>query len=581
MSVFNSDIGKKKQMKIRLNTLLIFGLLALFGLSSCGEQVRIYPNKRVLKVGDNPAWSSPDLDDSKWGQSGRTETMGIFWVRFEVLLDKRIQLIRNKGVSVISLGSYEAYWDGRLIYENGKVGSNYDEEVPGTFISEFIIPDSLCKEENHHLAFRVSNYHNTNFRGSWNAFQIAEYGEIQKRNLRFTAMMFVLGGGYLIAAIYYLLMFFGQRKDQQKLIFSLMCFFFFGLIFMEFYKFLVPYEYHFHFIRLLIIGLITLAISLIVPFFLHVLFELPYRKYFTLAYSIIIAFILGTNSFIDDQTSQLLSTVMLITSLLLTGFAIYLKKTGGIAIIVALLLIVFINFYSDYSIGQLLFYYDINLFVGFTILILAILYLMAQKNKARELAYESSLLKSARLQNELLKKNIQPHFIMNTLTSIMEWVEISPKKSIDFIEALAGEFEILNKIADLKLIPIQQEIDLVNRHLDVMKFRKEVDYELMTHGIEEDEKIPPAILHTIIENGISHSIPIGGKITFHLSFRKDRNQKTYTLITKAKNRIKSKKKSTGTGLKYIRSRLNESYGDKWKLKSEEDIDGWITTIIIE
>lgn len=555
--------------------------MVILSFSSCSDPVRIYPNTRVLKVGDDPRWSALDWDDTEWDQSGRTDTVGIYWVRFDIYLDKRIHAIKNKGASIISLGSYQAFWDGHLIYENGKVGSNIDDEIPGTFISEFIIPDSLCKEGKHHLAFRVSNFHNTNFRGSWNSFQIAEYGESQKRNLRLTSIMFVLGGGYLIAAIYYLLMFFGQRKDKQKLIFSLMCFLFFGLIFMEFYKFLIPYEYHFHFVRLMIIGLITVSISFIVPYFLYVLFDLPYRRYFVTIYSIVIACILVNNNIIDDQTSQMVSTLMLIVSFIITGIAIYLKRKGSIAIIFAILLIAFINYYTDYSFSHLLFNYDINLFVGFTILVLAILYLMAQKNKARDLAYESSLLKSARLQNELLKKNIQPHFIMNTLTSIMEWVEISPKKSIDFIEALAGEFEILNKIADLKLIPIQQEINLVKRHLDVMKFRKEVEYEWITEGIDESEKIPPAVLHTIIENGISHSIPIDGKIVFHLTFRRDKKQKIYTLKTIAKNRIKSKENPTGTGLKYIQSRLNESYGNRWQLISEEGENGWVTIIIIE
>jgi len=507
--------------------------------------------------------------------------MGIFWVRFDIKFDERIQNIKNKGASVISLGSYEAYWDGHLIHENGKVGRNKEEEIAGTFISEFIVPDSLCGEDNHVLALRVSNYHSEIFRGSWNSLQIQEFGQAQKRNLRLTAIMFVLGGGYLIAAIYYLLMFFGQRKDTQKLLFSMMCFFFFGLIFMEFYKFLVPYEYHFHFIRLLIIGLLTLSISLIVPLFLHVLFELPFRKYFSIAYAILLVYVVGTNNIVEDYAAQLLSTAMLVASIIITAFAMYKRRKGSLMMIISLLIIALINLSSEYRISQFLFDYDINLFVGFTILVLAILYMMAQKNKARDKAYESSLLKSARLQNELLKKNIQPHFIMNTLTSIMEWVEISPKKSIEFIEALAGEFEILNKIADLKLIPINQEIDLVRRHLDVMKFRKEVDYELTTYGIDENEKIPPAIFHTIIENGISHSIPLDGKILFQLSFQKDKSQKKYVLKTIAKNRKKQKEMSTGTGLKYIRSRLNESFGDSWELESVEDEDGWKTTIIIQ
>jgi LytS/YehU family sensor histidine kinase len=204
---------------------------------------------------------------------------------------------------------------------------------------------------------------------------------------------------------------------------------------------------------------------------------------------------------------------------------------------------------------------------------------MAQQRKEEQLAYESSLLLSSRLKIELLKKNIQPHFIMYTLTSIMEWVETSPKKSIEFIEALAGEFEILNEIAEKQLIPIQQEIDLCKQHLAIMTFRKEITYELDQIGIDQSEKIPPAILHTIIENGITHSKPINGKIKFELKFERLNNLRLYEIKTIAENRLQNKK-SGGTGFKYIKSRLTESYGDRWELKSAPTDNGWLTSIII-
>ncbi|MFK8163788.1 MAG: sensor histidine kinase [Lewinella sp.] len=567
-------------MNKRSCQLIFFSLLAGLCLTSCNQETRIYPNTRVLKLGDDLEWSKPGVDESTWDRSGRTAAMGIFWVRFSINLDGRIEGITNKGASVISIGSYEAYWDGHLVHKNGRVGKSKEEEVPGTFISSFYLPDSLCSKGKHGLAFRVSNFHNERFRGSWNTFHLEEFGEMGKSDLRLTAVMFVLGGGYLIAGFYYLLAFMVQRRATQNLIFSVMCLLFFGLILMEFYKFLVPYEYQFHFVRLFVIGLLTTAICFIVPYFIHLLFDLPYRKYFAGIYIGVIAIVLDDNGLVYDRTAQLLSTLMFVVTILFTVYAIYLKRIGSKAILIAVVLILIINYFSAYSIGTMLFDYDINLFVSFTILVLSILYLMAQKNKARDLAYESSLLKSARLQNELLKKNIQPHFIMNTLTSIMEWVEISPKKSIEFIESLAGEFEVLSKIADLQLIPVQQEIELIRHHLEIMKFRKVVDYELHTQNIDHEDLIPPAVLHTVIENGISHSLPIKGKVVFYLSFERQRGFKRYELKTVAKNRPGKQEKRGGTGLKYIASRLKESYGERWSLSSEADEMGWVTSIEI-
>ena len=43
-------------------------------------------------------------------------------------------------------------------------------------------------------------------------------------------------------------------------------------------------------------------------------------------------------------------------------------------------------------------------------------------------------LQTERLRGDLLKKNLRPHFLMNSLTALMEWVETNPEKAVDFIE---------------------------------------------------------------------------------------------------------------------------------------------------
>ena len=536
------------------------------------------PNIRVSKIGDEQIWASPNFDDSNWEDQYITENT-IFWVRFEINFPASIEAIRHKGIQMISLGSYEAYWDGHLVFENGKVGNSIDKEIPGQFLSQFIILDSLCQIGKHVLALRVSNYHHTTFHGSWNIFFVEEYLASNRSSLKLTALMFILGGAFLIAGIYYLFLYFSERKKWTTLIFSILCFCFFTLIILEFLKFYYAYPYHFHYFRLLGIGMVTVLITILLPIFLFLEFNIPRWKYVALGYLVLVTVFILFYGILNDYPLQRLSIIMLLMSIVISGYAIYLKRKGAWVVLSALLTIGLINIFSTYNFKQFLFNYDINLFVSFTILIVSFLYLMAQKRKEEQLAYESTLLLSSRLKVELLKKNIQPHFIMNTLTSIMEWVETSPKKSIQFIEALAKEFEILNEIADLQLIPIQQEIDLCKRHLEIMTFRKEVKYIWNESGIDPTELIPPAILHTIIENGITHSKAIDGQVIFNLKYEALNGIKIYELKTIAENRT-STKKSGGTGFKYIESRLTESYGNRWELKSGASSNGWTTSIIL-
>nr|WP_255552020.1 sensor histidine kinase [Roseivirga sp. E12] len=209
------------------------------------------------------------------------------------------------------------------------------------------------------------------------------------------------------------------------------------------------------------------------------------------------------------------------------------------------------------------------------------LYLLTLNIKAQRLAYENSLVQSTRLRLELLKKNIQPHFLMNTLTSLLDWVEESPKKGVLFIEALAKEFDLFNQIEDQTLIPIAQEIALCKTHLEIMEYRKEINYTWEEEGIELEQKVPPAILHTLLENGITHSLPLEeNNIKFKLIFESADDHKSYTFLTFANVASQTTIKEEGTGLKYIKARLTESYGAKWELDAERVNHGWKNVIKI-
>ena len=51
---------------------------------------------------------------------------------------------------------------------------------------------------------------------------------------------------------------------------------------------------------------------------------------------------------------------------------------------------------------------------------------------------------------------------------------------------------------------MEEELSMCRAHLQIMGFRKHACFELKTEGIEGTEKIPPAIFHTLIENGLTH-----------------------------------------------------------------------------
>ncbi|MDP4117215.1 MAG: histidine kinase, partial [Bacteroidota bacterium] len=182
---------------------------------------------------------------------------------------------------------------------------------------------------------------------------------------------------------------------------------------------------------------------------------------------------------------------------------------------------------------------------------------------------------------ELLKKNINPHFLLNTLTSIIVWLRKDPKSAIKLIETLSDEFRMITQISPLKQIPISQEIDLCKAQLKIMSYRKGADYKMETIDIVEEDTVPPMIFHTLVENGLTHGYENKTQGTFTLRKRRDSNITQYILTNDGDYAGDDSNNSSGFGLKYIKSRLEESYPGTWKVESRGQAEGWETIIEIK
>ena len=80
-------------------------------------------------------------------------------------------------------------------------------------------------------------------------------------------------------------------------------------------------------------------------------------------------------------------------------------------------------------------YYFNFAFAGLaTTMVICTSFSIARQFARKENAEREAQLKSARLENELLKKNINPHFVLNTLTSVIVWLRKDPISAIKLID---------------------------------------------------------------------------------------------------------------------------------------------------
>ncbi|SFH04010.1 histidine kinase [Pedobacter insulae] len=547
---------------------LLFTLLGQFSLPVVYNEEPI----TLYTTGDNLAFAAKNLNDKTWSEIRGNTANRVFWSRTHLKLHQTDSSQRPLGLLINSFGAFEVYWDGVLIGKNGKIAINGKEEEPGTESSVFLIPDSLSIAGDHLIALRTTQTAQPSADRRV-GFRIFKYSTLLTMPLIAMAYMNLMAGAFLTAAVYYFFLYINSKRRQLTiLIFATICLLFFLLLIMEYLKFHVVIPYHYFYTRLEVIGWLTFAIALLVPWYFAIHFHLEKRMWLFGILLLILLVIYVYNHGRYDLTASLYSLAMLMSTFLIVGKAIVRKEKGGF--------IVFAGLVISGLVGRYI-VYDYGLFISFTVIVLCMLYLHSIRASELEQEHQEALALSSRLQLELLKKNIQPHYLRNTLTSMMDWVEESPKDGARFIQELAAEFGVMNDIAEQTLIPITQEIELCKRHLAVMEFRKEINFQWEDSGIDESEMIPPAILHTILENGITHSIPLSGNgITFRLTYIKRPTMRQYLFETLARNRPISENRHGGTGFKYIQARLLESYGQKWTFHSAATATGWLTTINI-
>ncbi|MEL7426384.1 MAG: histidine kinase [Bacteroidota bacterium] len=216
----------------------------------------------------------------------------------------------------------------------------------------------------------------------------------------------------------------------------------------------------------------------------------------------------------------------------------------------------------DYYIGILSFILTLTIFIGYQLRLF-----LRQRRQA--------LLRTATLENQLLKRSLQPHFLFNSLMSLQEWIETNPTEAAQFVQVLADEFRALCNMSGRTLIPMEEELAMCRSHLAIMGFRREAKFQLLTDSISGQEQIPPAVFHTLIENGLTHGFADRKEGTFCLRKTIVEGITHYELSNDGNSTTSSADKAhNGTGLRYVRARLEEAFPGRWELHAGPTTEGW-------
>ncbi|OUR98039.1 hypothetical protein A9Q81_12325 [Gammaproteobacteria bacterium 42_54_T18] len=191
----------------------------------------------------------------------------------------------------------------------------------------------------------------------------------------------------------------------------------------------------------------------------------------------------------------------------------------------------------------------------------------------------------ARRQSELIHKiqalqsRIRPHFLFNSMNSIVSLIGSDPEKAEEAVLDLSELFRAsLNEVGNQ--VPFQQEVQLCKRYLGIesLRFGERLHVEWDMPDIPDGVQIPLLTLQPLLENAILHGIqplPDGGVIRVNAIYH-------YGLFELqvsnpwVEQETEAQTKGNQMALENTRNRLSVLYGDRAKLTSYQENGRYIT-----
>ncbi len=207
-------------------------------------------------------------------------------------------------------------------------------------------------------------------------------------------------------------------------------------------------------------------------------------------------------------------------------------------------------------------YRAINNILIFLVLILIyslIIYSEKLKLKISEEANLKTLVREAELN--ILKAQINPHFLFNTLNSISFLIRRDTVKAREMLIGLSDFMRYSLKNNDGEMSSLGQELDNANRYIEIEKIRfdSRLVYEQNVEENLADWKVPGMILQPLLENAIKHGVyESSDPVIIHLSIRKS-EEKLFISVENNFPEDKNNSSGEGIGLKNIRERLKIIY----------------------
>ena len=191
------------------------------------------------------------------------------------------------------------------------------------------------------------------------------------------------------------------------------------------------------------------------------------------------------------------------------------------------------------------------------------------RRQARERALAATRLEAelARAEVQLLRAQLEPHFLFNALNAVTAYVRADPALAERMLAELSELLRLVLRLSAVPDVSVAEEMALVERYAAIhrLRFGGAVAFRVDASAEVRAARVPGVILQPLVENALRHASG-GGAGEVSVGARRDGGRLVMTVANTQAGGAPAAGSGNGVGLANTRARLERVYGGDARLE---------------